>query len=795
MKIAETARRYWPYPYFFAVTTVVFAGFIFSDKMLFGSDVIEAGLFFRGFYAEFVKTFHRVPLWNPYIYSGLPFVDAMHGDTFFPLAALQFIMPIYKALGYKLIVIVPFAGTFTYMYLRKMKFSLWASVFGATAYMLSGFLISLVYAGHDGRMYITSFLPLLLYSVELGFQGRRLLSWWLFAVVFGLLILANHPQFAYFAMWCVGAYLVLKLVFRYRETRRISSLLVPASGFILAMVFGVALGLVQIWPAQDYVRKYSPRSGEGRGYEYAASWSLHAEEAFSQIVPGFAGSSNLQNHPPLTSEHSYWGRNFFKINSEYAGMIALYLGLIGLFLFRDRYSYFFLGTAVFALLYALGDSGLIFKPIYYLVPLVKKFRAPSTIMFLFCFSVAFLSSRAVDTISQIKPGRRTDRIFRWLLIVAAVYLLAGLIFTRAGSGIMKVYTSIFYPGIETGQWSILEANLPNITFGLIMGAVLLTVLAVTFRAAVRKKVAFGAMVSVLLGLVMIDSWIMEDRKFIKPVDYRPYYVKPAGISFLEKQPEPFRSFVLPGTMPNQNSLAMFGLDQVAGYHGNQLRWYNQFLGERFANLFANPSVLSLTNSRFLVSNQAVNHPLFRQVYSSGNVIIYENKDVIPRGRIIRNYVVLPDPDSALSEVLRPGFDHADRVVLDRPPSDNIVASDTVTGDTVVFLDSPPDEIKVMARLSSPGLLVLQDNWYPYWKARDDRGNELAVYRCDFTFMAVELPAGEHVVEFKVRNPNYLVGKAISEVSWLVVIVGMLAGLVYRSIGSRKAGAGASEATR
>jgi hypothetical protein len=726
-----------------------------------------------------VKTFHRVPLWDPYIFCGLPFVDAMHGDTFFPLAALQFIMPIYKALGYKLVVVVPLAGTFSYLYLRKMKLSLWASVFGATAYMLSGFLVSLVYAGHDGRMYVTSFLPLLLYAVEHGFQGKRILSWWFFGVVFGLLILANHPQFAYFAMWCVGAYFILKLVFNYRESRKLSSLLLPGSGFILAMVFGLALGLVQIWPAQDYVRKYSPRSGEGRGYEYASSWSLHAEEAFSQIVPGFAGSSNLQNHPSLTSEHTYWGKNYFKINSEYAGMIALYLGVIGLFLYRDRYSYFFLGTAVFALLYALGDSGLIFKPIYYIVPFVNKFRAPSTIMFLFCFSMAYLGARAVDTMWKIKPDRRTDRIFRVLLIIAAVYLLAGLIFTSAGSGIMRIYTSIFYPNIETGQWNNLEANLPNITFGLIMGALLLGALAVTFRAAVRKRMPFGVMVSVLIGLVLIDSWIMEDRKFIRPVDYRPYYVKPPGIAFLQSQPGPFRSFVLPGTMPNQNSLAMFGLDQVAGYHGNQLRWYNQFLGQQFSNLFASPAVLALTNSRFLVSNRAINHPLFSQVYSSGNVIIYENKDAIPRGRIIRDYVVVPDPDSALSVVLRPGFDHADSVVLDRRPSQNIISSDPVAGDTVAFLESPPDQIKVMVRLASPGLLALQDNWYPHWKARDENGEDIPIYRCDFTFMAVELPAGEHVIEFKVRNPNYLFGKATSEISWLLVIVGLMAGLVYR----------------
>ena len=788
MNARDIIRRYWPYLYFVLLTVAVFAEFIFSDKMLFGSDTVEAGLFFRGFYAEFVKSYHRIPLWNPYIFGGLPFVDAMHGDTFYPLAILQFIMPLHKALGYKLVLAVLMAGIFAYLYLREMKMSVWAAVFGATAYMISGFMVSLVYAGHDGRMYVSGILPLLLYTLEIGFRRRRFLWWWPFSAAFGLLILANHPQFSYFAMWCVGAYFVLKLVFLYRESGKISSVLIPGFGFIASMLFGIALGLIQIWPAQDYVRKYSPRSGEGRGYQYSASWSLHAEEAISQVVPGFAGLSNLQNHPPLTREHTYWGKNYFKINSEYAGMVALFLGLAGLFLYKDRYSYFFLGTAIFAMLYALGDSGLIFRLFYHVVPFVKQFRAPSTIMFLFSFSIAYLAARTIDTLQKTKKTPRAAKIFRWLLILAGVYLLSGLIFIRAGSGIMKIYTSIFYSNMETGQWNSLQANLSNISSGLIVGALLIGAIAVIFWASLRKKVHFGVMVSALLVLVMIDSWVMEDMKFIRSVDHKPFFATPDGIPYLQKQDGPFRSFVLPGTMPNQNSLAMFGLQQVAGYHGNQLRWYNQFLGDRFANLLENPSGLALANSRFIMIRQEVNHPNLEKVSSVGGINIYQNNFVIPRGRIVYDYIVVPDPDSALSLILEPDFDVVKRIVIDRQPSGEIKAPDSTQDDFVHILDSPPDRIRVKAHLSAPGFLALQDNWYPYWKAFEG-DIEYPVYRSDFTFMAVELPAGEYLLEFRVENPNYLYARTVSEISWIILIIGIAAGLISKSVRRRR---GASE---
>jgi hypothetical protein len=711
----------------------------------------------------------------------------MHGDIFFPLAVIQFFIPIYKSLGYKLMLTIPMAGIFTYLYLRKMRMTQWAGVFGATAYMLSGFLVSLVYAGHDGRMYITSLLPLLLFTTEIGFRRGSLIGWWPFSLAFGIMVLANHPQFAYFAMWCVGAYFIMKLIFLFREFRKFRPLLVAGFGFLAAMIIGLALGFIQIWPAQDYVRHYSPRAGEGRGYEYAASWSLHAEEAISQVVPGFAGVSNLQNHPPLGMDNPYWGKNYFKINSEYAGMVALLLGLIGLYLRRDRYSYFFLGTALFALLYALGDSGIIFKICYYVVPLVNKFRAPSTIMFLFCFSIAFLGARTVDILETSRKIPKGDRVFKWLLGFGGAYLLLGIFFSAAGESLMKIYTSVLYSNIETGQWSNLLDNQSSIALGFIMGAFMLAALAIIFRAALRRKMPFWVMASFLLFLVIFDSWIIEDRKFIRTVDAAPYYAKPVAVSFLESQKGAFRSFVLPGTLPGQNGLAMFGLDQVAGYHGNQLRWYNEFLGDRYSNLLGYPAGLALANAKYIISPQQINHPRFTRVNSAPRgAFVYENKDVLPRARIVRKFVTVPDPDSALKHLFNPAFDYAGTIIIDSEPQLQFSQPDSASlaGESIEFLDAPPDRISVRAVLTAPGILAIQDNWYPHWKVYEGDIRH-HIFRADYTFMAVELTEGVHELEFRLENPNYFAARAITTISWVIMIIGLVSGAIIRSRSRKK----------
>ncbi|MBD3169740.1 MAG: hypothetical protein GF307_09685, partial [candidate division Zixibacteria bacterium] len=397
---------------------------------------------FRNFYGEFVKEHHTMPLWNPYLYGGMPFIDAMHGDTFFPLAALQFILPIQRALGYKLVIMVFFGGVFMYMFLLRFNFSPTLAMFGGLAYMLSGFLVSLVYAGHDGRMYITALLPLILMATISILRNKSLKSLLFFAFSFSILILANHPQFAYFAMWCVGAYFIYGVVRQFLDKKNINTLLKPSIIIITAIILGLAGSIVQLLPPYIYVNNYSPRAEESRGYDYAASWSMHQEEALSLILPGFVGTS-------VGDDDNYWGKNAFRLHSDYPGIIVTVLALLAVFYYRrKREIYFFTGVAIFALLYALGDHTPVFKLFYYVVPGVKSFRAPSTIMFLYIFSLVFIAVHGLKLLIDPElSARRYKKYLYFLSACAGILAFIALLFTVAAESIFKLWASIFYSSI------------------------------------------------------------------------------------------------------------------------------------------------------------------------------------------------------------------------------------------------------------------------------------------------------------------------------------------------------------
>lgn len=67
----------------------------------------------------------------------------------------------------------------------------------------------------------------------------------------------------------------------------------------------------------------------------------------------------------------------------------------------------------------------------------------------------------------------------------------------------------------------------------------------------------------------------------------------------------------------------------------------------------------------------------------------------------------------------------------------------------------PSEIKVLAETQYGELLVLQQNYYAGWKVFVD-GKKKKLLTVNFTHMAVEVPPGSHLVEFRYSNPAVVV---------------------------------------
>jgi hypothetical protein len=770
-KKEEKLWRYLPIGVYFILTMVLFAGFIFSGQMLYGTDTISAGPFFRGFYANFWKTYHAMPLWEPYIHGGMPFVDGMHGDIFYPAALLQFFIRVTYALGLKLVLHVFLAGVFMFYFLRGLNLRREISLLGGLLYMFSPGLVSLVYPGHDGKMYVYALLPLAFLLLHRACKSGRFFHFLLFSLSFALLILSAHMQMAYFTSWGLGLFFLFQLWNIYREGNK--KILKYISYFVIAILLGLAISMIQLLSPYIYLKNYSMRTIRTEtesGYEYATSWSMHLEELASEIVPEFSGDDIH------TQGNYYWGRNPFKLNSEYIGLLALFLAAVTIIYRRSRLIWFFIGLGGLAFIYALGGTTPFFRIFYYLVPGVKSFRGPSMINFLFCFSTVTIAMLGLENFFKLKEN--PDEAKRFLKIafffVIAYSGLAILITILRGS-FFDIWIAILYSGIDSAKRAALEQNIPRIITGLWISTFLLWLGYGLLRLHIKGALKPGLFIGALAIIALVDLFRFDSR-FIIVVDPDQYYRKSQVVDFLkERQKEElFRVFMLPQTYAD-NYLALYGIEEVSltAMHGNQLRIYDEFVGrhQQTPNL-TYPNFINLLNVKYLLSPSQLNTPWTKQVFQAEGIYVYQNLNYLPRAFPVYSWQVEKDQSRILSELKKPDFDIRQKILLAEAPPNMPSDTTSIPSEGIVpakVSDNKINSFNVDVEMQRDGFLLLSENYYPAWKAYVD-GKESKIYKADYLFRSIYLNKGRHEVRFVFDSAPYKIAKACTLLTSLVILV-------------------------
>ncbi|HEX5631863.1 MAG TPA: hypothetical protein VFX50_01505, partial [Gemmatimonadales bacterium] len=150
------------------------------------SDQFTAGYGFRLFGAEFFREHGRIPEWNPFLFGGMPFIAAMHGDIFYPTAWLRWILPVDTAMNLGFAVHLVLAGAGMYAFLRALGLTWTAGLVGGLAFELTGIVASLVKPGHDGKMFVSALTPFMFLALLRAVRDRRLWGYGAAALLTGL---------------------------------------------------------------------------------------------------------------------------------------------------------------------------------------------------------------------------------------------------------------------------------------------------------------------------------------------------------------------------------------------------------------------------------------------------------------------------------------------------------------------------------------------------------------------------------------------------------------------------------
>jgi hypothetical protein len=727
-------RRVWPVAVLALLCIAFFWDVLWlpSDRIVAGNDLTNMFTHWLSFARSSIQR-GQLPLWNPYLSSGLPFVANPQPALFYPPTWLALLMPVPKALGLIVVLHLWLAGVGMIAWLRSEGASRAGALLGGIVFAFSGYFFVRVQAGHLGVVTTGTWLPFVLWAYRRTVTKRS----WKLAVLgglpVGLSILAGHTaSFLYVALG-LALYAVFCAWGCWREERsmKLAMRSLAQAGVMLAV--GVALAAVQVLPMIELVAHSIRQAAD---YDFAARFSWPPGHLVSLLVPNFFGE------PVHTG---YWGDGIYDEFIFYVGVLPLLLALLALRL-RHRLKPFLLTMGLGALLLAFGEYGALHRLFYRFVPLFQSARAPARAGFLFTVAAAALAGLMVTALTSEERERLLSPLKGSLILTVA----------GIGSALVVAGFAAFAWGRESNPSAGQLYHLANQTAVFVLFFLLAAALLRAWRAALPSRAAF---LSLALGLVVLDLWTFGGQA-VQPVDVQEsdYWRVVA-----QAVDDPQAARVLPWglNVVEQNGGMPFGLRSVFGYDPLTLRRCEEFITS-----VPDPRARTydLLNARYLVASAPQEFPdepkSLPLVLEESGVWVYERPRALPRAWVVPQVAVMGDA-AALARIHEPDFDPRAVALVNSP-----LACEGVGGE-VEIVRYEGNRIEAQVR-GGGGLLVFSEMHYPGWRAEVD-GEPVQLVRADYVLRGACVPAGEHRVALVYDPPLLKIGLVITSFVLLSIL--------------------------
>jgi hypothetical protein len=801
---------------------IFFNEIVFSGKVFVSGDTVAAHSWET--LINDAKAEGIFPLWNPYIFCGMPGYASLsiHGDRDFDITALisgrlanafGHIM-MYPDVGYIIYYYFVFAVGVYFFAFYKMRSKI-AALIVALATVYSTFVIIWIMVGHVTKIVVIAYFPYVFWLVEKLREKFNLLLLLLLIIVLHLMFLPGHMQMIFYIYFALGIYYIMYFIRALVKKENWKGVL--RSGILFSVASALAFGLTadQYLSTLEYA-PYSIRGSDpiaqaahqekqgsetkatqgGLDYDYATNWSFSPGETFTFLIPSLYG---FGNHPyqgvltnnQLTELNTYFGPLSSTDAPQYMGIVIVVLAGIGLV--RKRKEPFVQYCAVMILLALLISFGrefsLVYDLMFYHFPMFNKFRIPSMILILVQVFTPLLAGFGI--VSLVEDRTRSlpaSMLIRWKYTMVTSGVLFLIAITAKGL-FVSIYSSFFSQADVTKALSHSYGNQPQVLnelFNFIANAVatdiavafvLLTVTFGLFYLYWQKKISFNMLAVMLVAVVVVDLWRVD----FKPMETHSreqanqYFAMPDYVKFLKQDTTLYRTLeFINGQPPYSNTLAYWRIQSAYGYQGAKVRAYQDIVEN--INL-ANPLLWGLMNVKYIISNQLDSSRVLAPIYRGKERNVFHNRTELPRAFFVNRYEVASGME-ILKKISTISFNPLDVAYCTEDPQLKI--DPPQSGAEVKYTRFGIQDLEAKVTATGNNLVFFSETYYPEgWKAFVDNV-ETPIYRTNYLFRGVVVPAGTHIVSMKFEPRGYSLGKQLS--LWLNILVlggiGILAGRKY-----------------
>lgn len=711
------------------------------------------------------------------------------------------------------------------------------AVAGAVAITFCSYNFQIIQVGHNSKMLAMAFAPWVLAAFIFCYKQtlkeikckkewflKTLTGAVLFAFAVSFQIKANHIQISFYLLIILIIYSLTVFFFILFKRRDKIVRFLTASVLLLSVGgIGIATNADHLIPAYEYshhtMRGGSELAGgngskkEGLDIGYATAWSYGWNELPNLLVPRYNGGSSsgelsLSSHSVKllqrygrqdileTSKHMplYWGPQPFTAGPMYLGAITIFLFVTGLLLYRKKEKWWLLISSLIAICLGVGSHFMTFTEFWFeYVPMYNKFRTVSMALIILQYTMPVLGFLCLESILDKSYTKREilQKTFIAFIVTGGFCLLAYLFPGIAGNFSGNSDSSlpdILVSALQEDRRELLQADaiksflFISITF-LVVNLGFLSVNKEKYKLSVKTMTTGFICLLVILNLGSEGKKYLNSEHFVSKESFdKGVSLRPADEKILSDTGI-FRVLDLTRNVFNDSQTSFYH-KSIGGYSPVKLQRYQDLIDYHIMPQINGIIKKINDGEKDITKDAGIINMLNTKYIILGENNFYKNEHAFGDCMLIKEVVKAETPKEEIELVGK--YDLKETAIVGKDFANMATDSEIGENDTITLISHTPNEIKYKYSTKGNRTAVFSEIYYPDgWKACLEDGRKLELFRCDWTFRAVNLPPGEHTITMRFDPESYVTGQKISLACSSLLILILLINCVLIGIINKK----------
>ena len=661
-----------------------------------------------------------MPIWNPYEMAGKPLLANFQSSPFYPLNIILLLKPFYFSWSVFILLQIPLAGLFMYVYLRSLFLHKLACLLGTLSWVFSGFFVAWFEWGNI--IHTVLWLPLILLSVDkiINQKIRSNLIWKILLLVSLISsFFAGHLQIFFYVFIFSLVYLCVKIIHLKKSASLFSLILIVFIFFLVTTV--------QWLPGFQFIN-LSGRNADSLLQWTKDGWFVPWQNLTQFIVPDFFGNPATLN---------YWGVWNYGEFIGYVGILPLLFAIFAILARRDKKTSFF-GFSLVSLLLLVLPTPLAKLPYQLGIPFFSTSQ-PTRLISLICFCLVVLGALGFDYFlkNYKTQGEKIQKN-------------AGIIF----GGITVFFAcSILFALFSNNPVEYMLITKRNLIFSGII-SIFYLILFVLFSVLNNKRIRYALLLFAFLIFAFDVTRFATKFNPFTQVEY--LYPVTSTLNFLQNDKSIFRIASNDLRILPPNTSTHYKIQTIEGYDPLYVLAYAEFITalERGRpditppfgfNRIITPhniesNLIDFLNVKYVLSLTDIKSDKLIKVSQEGETQVYENKNVLPRIFFVKNVIFKNEKQEVLDTIFESNLKTTAVVEGDSP------AIDILTAGVAEIVSYSENRVVIKTKNEGKGFLVFSDVYYPSWKVTiDDKISK--IYKTNHSFRGVFVDSGEHAIVF------------------------------------------------